>query len=65
MKVMTIPKLELQAALLAAWFQEDICRALAVHVNNVLCGPIALMASSGFTPEAISQYLLQTVYARF
>ena len=35
MKVMTIPKLELQAALLAALLKQDICRALTVHVNKV------------------------------
>ena len=35
MKVMTIPKLELQAALLAARLEQDICRALTVHVNKV------------------------------
>ena len=35
MKVMTIPKLELQAALLAARLKQDICRALTVHVNKV------------------------------
>ena len=34
MKVMTIPKLELQAALLAAWLKQDICRALIVHVKK-------------------------------
>ena len=34
MKVMTIPKLELQAALLAARFQQDICQALAVPANK-------------------------------
>ena len=36
MKVMTIPKLELQAALLAARLKKDFCRALTVHVNKVL-----------------------------
>ena len=35
MKVMTIPKLELQAALLAARLKQDICRALTVLVNKV------------------------------
>ena len=35
MKVMTIPKLELQAALVAAGLKQDICRALTVHVNKV------------------------------
>ena len=35
MKVMTISKLELQAALLAARLKQDICRALTVHVNKV------------------------------
>ena len=35
MKVMTIPKLELQAALLAARLKQDICRALNVFVNKV------------------------------
>ena len=35
MKVMTIPKLELQAALLSARLKQDICRALTVHVNKV------------------------------
>ena len=34
-KVMTIPKLELQAALLAARLKQDICGALTVHVNKV------------------------------
>ena len=34
-KVMTIPKLELQAALLFARLKQDICRALTVHVNKV------------------------------
>ena len=35
MKVITIPKLELQAALLAAQLKHDICRALTVHVNKL------------------------------
>ena len=35
MKVMTIPKLELQAALLAARLKQDICRALTVHAIKV------------------------------
>ena len=35
MKVMTIPNLELQSALLAALLEQDIRRALTVHVNNV------------------------------
>ena len=35
MKVMTIAKIELQVALLAAWLKQDICRALTVHVNKV------------------------------
>ena len=35
MKVMKIPKLELQAALMAARLKQDICRALTVHVNKV------------------------------
>ena len=35
MKVMTIPKLELQAALLAACLKQDICRALTVHANKI------------------------------
>ena len=35
MKVMTTPKLELQAALLAARLKQDICRALNVLVNKV------------------------------
>ena len=35
MKVMTVPKLELQAALLAARLKQDICRALTVKVNRV------------------------------
>ena len=35
MKVMTVPKLELQAALLAARLKQDICQALKVKVNRV------------------------------
>ena len=35
MKVMIIPKLELQAALLATRLKQDICRALTVKVKNV------------------------------
>ena len=35
MKVMTVPKLELQAALLAARLKQDIYRALTVKVNRV------------------------------
>ena len=34
-KVMTAPKLELQAALLAARLKQDICRALTVKINRV------------------------------
>ena len=34
-KVMTIPKLELQAALLAARLKQDFCRAPTLHVNKV------------------------------
>ena len=34
-KVMTIPNLELQAALLAARLKQDICWAINVHVNKV------------------------------
>ena len=36
MKVMTVPQLELQAALLVARLKQDICRALTVNVNRVL-----------------------------
>ena len=35
MKVMTIPKLELQAALLAVWLKQDIFRTLTVHFCRV------------------------------
>ena len=35
MKVTTVPKLELQAALLAARLKIDICRSLTVTVNRV------------------------------
>ena len=35
MKVMAVPKLELNAALLAAPLKQDICRALTVIVNRV------------------------------
>ena len=35
MKVMTIPKLELQADPLGARLKQDICRALTLHVNRV------------------------------
>ena len=35
MKVMTVPKLELQAALLAARLKREICRALTVTVDKV------------------------------
>ena len=35
MKVMTVPKLELQAALLAALLKQEICRALTVTVDKV------------------------------
>ena len=35
MKVMTVPKLELQAALLAARLKREICRALTVFVDKV------------------------------
>ena len=35
MKVMTVPKLELQAALLAARFKREICRALTVTVDEI------------------------------
>ena len=36
MKVITIPKLELQAALLATQLKQDICRAVTVNINKVL-----------------------------
>ena len=35
MKVMTIPKLELQAALLVSRLKQDACRAFTMHVNKV------------------------------
>ena len=35
MKMMTISKQELRAALLAARLKQDICKALTVHVNQV------------------------------
>ena len=35
MKVMTVPKLELQAALLAARLKREICRALTVDVDKI------------------------------
>ena len=35
MKVMTVPKLKLQAALLAARLKQDICRALTVKLKSV------------------------------
>ena len=64
MKVMTVPKLELQAALLAARSKRDNCRALCM-LTKFLCGAIALLFCCGLTPQATTQCLLQTVYARF
>ena len=34
-KVMAVPKLELQAALLATRLKQDICRALTVHISKI------------------------------
>ena len=45
MKVMTVPKLELQAALPAAHLKKEICRALTVTVDKVFmwtCSTIVL-----------------------
>ena len=55
MKVMTIPKQELRAALLAACFKQDICKALTVHVTKFSSGPIALLSCSGVILQASSQ----------
>ena len=65
MKVMTIAKLELQAALLGALLKQDICRALLCMLSKCSCGTIALLPCSGLYQQTSSQSLLQTVYARF
>ena len=65
MEVMTFPKLELQAALLAVRLKQDICRALLCVLTKFFCGPTALLSCSGSNPQASSQYLLKTAYARF
>ena len=64
MKVMTIPKPELQAALLAARLKQDICRALTVHVNKVFMWTDSITLLQWLHSTSKHQYLLQTMYAR-
>ena len=47
MKIMTVTKLQLQAALLAAGLKMEICRALTVTVDKVLRGQIVPSSCSG------------------
>ena len=52
MKVMTVPKLELQAALLAARLKRDICRALTVHVDKVFLWTDSTTVLQCFNPTS-------------
>ena len=65
MKVMTILRLGLQAALLATRLKQDFCRALTVHVNNVFMWTDGTTVLQWLNSTSNSQYSLQTVCARF
>ena len=66
MKVMTVPKLELQAALLAARLKREIMQALTVSVN-----PVFMWTDSTTVLQWINSnekqptFFLQTVFAKF
>ena len=63
MKVMTVPKLKIQAALLAARRKRENTQALTV--TEYSCGQTARPFSNGITPKKSNQSLLQTVFAKF
>ena len=65
MKVMTVPKLELQAALLAARLKWEIMQALLYLLTKYSCGQTARPFSNGLTQMKSNQSLLQTVIAKF
>ena len=65
MKVMTVPNLELQAALLAARLKREICRALAVTVDKVFLWTVLQWINSTnkhpiFTANRVSENLKNT-----
>ena len=53
MKVMTVPKLELQAVLLAARLKREICRALTVTVDKVSTNRLAVDKLNKQTPHLL------------
>ena len=65
MKVMTITKLELQAALLAARLKQDICQALTVHVNKVYMWTDSTTVLQWLNSTSKQQIFVANLYARF
>ena len=47
MKALTVPKMERQAALLAARHRDEVLRALSLTINSISCGAIVQLCFSG------------------
>ena len=65
MKALSIPKLELQAALLAARFKEEIQLALTVPVERTYTGPIVQLSFNGSIPMTRNPYSSPTELPKF
>ena len=65
MKVMTVPKLEFQAALLAARLKREITQTLTATVNQVFMWTDSMTVLDEISLMKSNQSLLQTVFAKF
>ena len=65
LKALTIPKPELQAALLAARLRNEVQRALFLQIEELICGLTVLRSFSGYILLRNSRCSLQTVLQRY
>ena len=60
MKALSIPKLELQAALLATRLKEEILKGLTFRVTDIFTRQIVPLFFSGLTPVINYPFLLES-----